>query len=325
MPFRFLRRRRLRRLTGRRKPNPLQRIWEVDPSPVSRVPSPIPLFIPDADLPSQWHPIEGFGCPHPDLQPVPVPFDPMILSTRLEFQGNTPIAMAHVAAILARDRVIVEIGCGSAEIAWEIASKNPGIGVLATDSYEYPCIAEKNSGYGRVAKVWKNRMLRAQIFCPANLAIVRAEVDILKLLPNCSIDTILLVNPEPRIGRSVLDFLAEDRLMEKIKPGPLQIVIKPFSREMGISVCGGPEFNHGNDWSRGLGFLMENPFHFQKGERIQWSVNLGSASPYSSHSTQSDVYTHGTDASALLPHPKHAFRLFLLEKLLRIHRPQNAR
>ncbi|MCP4690451.1 MAG: hypothetical protein GY859_20520 [Desulfobacterales bacterium] len=239
---------------------------------------------------------------HPDLHedanpapsaPVVFPaasaFSPAALAAYLENKGNPPGEIAKLHRVLQRRSVILEIGCGRAEIGREIAGKNPDIGVIATDIYRFPRPGESTLGYGDVALAWRDRRLEAQTAPRDNLVILRSELDILRLLPYRSVDTLLFVNPEPKMGKIFLDFVGKDRLFETLKPGGRQIVIKPFCREMGVTACGGFEFDHSPDYSRGIGFLMESPFDFRIGRKIQWSVDLCAASAYSKNSTRSSV------------------------------------
>jgi hypothetical protein len=103
-----------------------------------------------------------------------------------------------------------------------------------------------------------------------------------------------LVNPEPLVGRALLDLLADPAVYAKIKPGHSQIVIVPFSREMGVVACGGYEFDHVEDWSKGLGFIKSSAFEFRRADKVQWGVDLRGSSPYSKNSTQAGVYLYGS-------------------------------
>ena len=58
---------------------------------------------------------------------------------------------------------------------------------------------------------------------------------------------------------------------------------------MGITACGGYEFDTEADWSRGTGFMVESPFDFKEDTRTQWAVDLGAFSDYSKNSTQTGV------------------------------------
>jgi hypothetical protein len=118
-------------------------------------------------------------------------------------------------------------------------------------------------------------------------------VALLRHFPRQSVDTVLMIHPEPRVGKEVLERLAEPAFCRRLKPGPRRIVALPYSRELGCWVCGGHEFDHGPDWSRGLGFLMESRFAFSKGRRVQWGIDLPRASRYTSNSTQTEVYVAG--------------------------------
>ena len=221
------------------------------------------------------------------------PPQPETLEHYLQANGNSARTVARLRTILNMKTVILEIGCGNAEIAWRIALENPEAGLIATDKFDYPCIAGRHSSYGWVAKTWKNSLLPAQVLGPPNLVVLRAEVEILPFLPLSSVDSILMVNPEPVIGSAVLNKLWAQQWMSRLKIGPQQIVVKPFSSDLGMSVACGFEFDQNPDRSRGLGFLFDSEFHFDKGNRTQWSVNLNASSRYSGNSTQWDVYVHG--------------------------------
>jgi hypothetical protein len=58
--------------------------------------------------------------------------------------------------------------------------------------------------------------------------------------------------------------------------------------------CGGLEFDHQADWSKGLGYLFESEFEFLKADRFHWNVDLARVSPYTKNSTQTDVYCAGS-------------------------------
>ena len=81
--------------------------------------------------------------------------------------------------------------------------------------------------------------------------------------------------------------------LAKIKPGDRQIVILPFSRDMGWGTCGGYEFCCSEDRSMGLGFIMGSDFNFNKTGSVQWGVDLRKSSPYSKNSTQTNVFLYG--------------------------------
>jgi hypothetical protein len=218
-------------------------------------------------------------------------FDP--LSHYLFGQGNPPAEIARLPHVLNQDRVILEIGCGSCEVAWQIALRNPDIGVIATDQYSWETPAGEGSFYQKVAAAWRAGSLPVQHDTPPNLVILRAESEILRLLPERAIDTLLLINPEPLMGKAFIDFLVENDLCRKVRPGSQQIVIIPYCREMGVMACGGYEFQHADDWSRGLDYVMDGRLRFKRGDRRQWGVDLHRTSPYSRNSTQSGVFIYG--------------------------------
>ena len=206
---------------------------------------------------------------------------------------NTPPDINKLDALLRMPQVLLEIGCGNAEAARQIALKNPDMGVIATDLYDWSRPQSAGSGYGKFARQWRHRELSAQMDTPANLVILRAEADLLRCLPLLSIDTVFLLNPEPRVGTAFLALLRGESLFSRIKQGPMQIVILPFSREMGLIACGGCSFDHDSDWSKGLGFIMGSGLRFHQGASIQWGVDLSRISAYTGNSTQRGIYVFG--------------------------------
>lgn len=216
---------------------------------------------------------------------------PQTLADYLREQQNPPEDIAKAVSLGALSRGIVEIGCGGADMARDIALKNADTAVWATDIYDWQGPCRCGSGYRRMAMAWRNRRLAAQRACPENLAVLRAEAHFIAHLPDHSLDGILLVNPEPRVGVAIVTALAAPPLYAKLRPGTGRIVVLPFSREMGMMACGGFEFDHGPDWSRGLAVVKSSPLAFRKGQRHQWGVDL-TASGYTRNSTQSDVYIH---------------------------------
>lgn len=221
-----------------------------------------------------------------------VPF-PCALSSYLREHGNRPGDICKTNRLLQMPNVLLEIGCGTAEAARLIAVKNPGMGVIATDLYDGLPVSCRSSHYGKIARHWREGLLPAQQDPPANLVILRAEADVLPFLPLDAIDTILLVNPEPRVGRAFLELLRKDDLYQRIKTGPTRIVILPYSRELGVMASGGCDFEHDPDWSRGLGYIMASGLPFKRCPPVQWGVDLRRLSPYSGNSTQSELYVCG--------------------------------
>ncbi len=227
------------------------------------------------------------------LRPVVRPSGTGVLASYLKDQGNRSGTIAALDSILKMKTVILEIGCGNAEISWQIAMKNPEIGIIATDIYRSPCLTGSVSGYAKASRSWTNSLLKAQVLAPDNLAVVRADADIIRFLPAESIDTILLINPEPAVGHAFLKFLADNPVFGAVRPGRRQLVIKPFSKKMGVATCGGYEFETEADWSRGTGFMAESPFNFKEDAQTQWAVDLGAYSDYSKNSTQTGVSVCG--------------------------------
>ncbi|MDZ7581570.1 MAG: hypothetical protein U5R30_13405 [Deltaproteobacteria bacterium] len=221
------------------------------------------------------------------------------LAAYLDAQQNPPEDIAKLHRMLAMPNVLLEIGCGSCEAAYEIALKNPDWGVIATDKYFWGLSSAGCSHYETVANEWRAKRLRVQQTVPANLVVLRAEAELLHFIPDQSITSVLLINPEPLVGQAFLDLLAEPPAFAKIKSGDRQIVVLPYSREMGLMASGGCEFDHSADWSMGLGFIMASRFKFKKADRLQWGVDLRELSPYSKNSTQTNVYLYGNTLGPL--------------------------
>lgn len=198
--------------------------------------------------------------------------------------------------LLRMPQVLLEIGCGDGQAALQIALKNPGIGVIATDLYDWSHQSANGSGYGKIARAWRARQLSTQTDAPPNLVVLRAEADFLRYLPVGAVDTILMINPEPRVGKSFLDLLRGESLNLRIKQSPNQIVILPYSRELGVAACGGFSFEHDRDWSRGLGFILGSGLGFRRSASVYWGVDLSRISAYTGNSTQRDIYVCGQPA-----------------------------
>jgi hypothetical protein len=227
------------------------------------------------------------------------------LQRYLAGQGNSPEDISRCRELLQKRAVILEIGCGGGETAWQIARKNPDIGVIATDLYDWEIPESAGSRYRKVALAWRERRLPVQQAGRPNLVLLRSKAELLRHLPDASVDTLLVVNAEPAVGRALLTFLHENRLHRRLRTGDRSIVILPFCREMGVCACGGFEFEHAADWSRGLGYLMESAFEFRKGDPVQWGVLLRAATPYSCNSTQTDVFVWShRDPGADAPAPR---------------------
>jgi hypothetical protein len=219
-------------------------------------------------------------------------------------QNNRPEDIAKFKNIIkSMPGILLEIGCGSGEAALAIAMQNPHLGVIATDLYDWNQEQACHAYYARVARNWREGLLPAQKNAPANLVFLRTQAEILQYLPDNSIDTLLLLNPEPKVAKSFLDLMQRESLFVKIKKGSSQIVILPYSREMGIMACGGFEFEHDTDWSRGLGFIFESKLPFKPGPAVLWGVDLRAVSAYTGNSTQRNVYICGekSEGQAVAP------------------------
>lgn len=262
---------------------------EVSPAvvdaPVLSLPvEPVAATTGTVSVPTTGPPVHGIVCHAGDTHH---------LDAYLAQRENGAAEIAKLHAILTMPQVLFELGCGCGEVAMQIAAKNPTVGVLAVDKYDWDGPSDDGSHYRSVAAAWRARALRAQERALENLVLLRAEADLLDFLPPHAIDTILMVNPEPSVGRWFLESVAATAWRQTLKGSDKQIVVVPFSRELGQIACGGYEFEHASDWSRGLGFMMDSPLAFRRGERLHWGVDLGSASPYSKNSTCTDVYIYG--------------------------------
>jgi hypothetical protein len=219
--------------------------------------------------------------------------DPSELFHYLSRHGNRIEDISRANAVLRMPRVLLEIGCGSGEAARLIAVANPDMGVIATDLYDCGCVPANGSYYGKIARLWCAGQLPAQQDAPPNLAFLRAEAELLRCLPAAALDSILLINPEPLVGQAFIQLLQEEGIAGKIKPGPSQIIILPYSRELGIMASGGFSFEHDSDWSRGLGYIMGSTLPFRRGLPVQWGVDLLRVSAYTGNSTQRDIFIYG--------------------------------
>ena len=256
---------------------------------------------------SHCHPQDSSCCRStiavpPDLCPRPVAVcdrdgihnpDPSELFHYLNRRGNAIDDISRVNDILRMPRVLLEVGCGSGEAARLIAEKNPEMGIIGSDLYDCGGDPANGSYYGKIARLWCGHQLPAQQDAPPNLVFLRAEADLLRCLPDGALDTILLVNPEPLVGQGFIQFLQEEGIAAKIKPGPSRIVILPYSRELGIMASGGVSFEHDPDWSRGLGYIMGSGLPFRRGLPVQWGVDLLKVSAYTANSTQRDIFIFG--------------------------------
>ena len=232
-------------------------------------------------------------------------FDDMPMTAYLIDRGNPRENLQKLWGLLKKaPKLLLEIGCGTGEAALAIALKNPSLGVIATDLYDGAHESSSHSHYARVARAWRDGLLPAQQSIPDNLVILRAEMDWLGFLPDGSIDTVLLLNPEPCVGKTFLEMLQGQSLIRKTKPGGKRVVIMPYSRELGVMTCGGCEFEHDPDWSRGLGFILGSGLPFQRGEPVQWGVNLASVSSYTRSSTQKDLFVYD-DTPGQVPSRSH--------------------
>jgi hypothetical protein len=217
-----------------------------------------------------------------------------LLNAYLLSQENFHEEIVKLKKILEMDHIIFEIGCGSGEVAYEISLKNPHWGVIAIDKFDWATPIKAGSHYQKVAVAWREKQLKIQQYLlPDNLVVLRAEADILRFFPDHRIDSVLMLNPEPKVCEAFLKFISENSWYQKIKPGPNQILVVPFSREMGVNACGGFECAYTEERPGELSFLKAGHFQFRSGEKIHWELDLTRASAYSRNSALNDVYIYG--------------------------------
>jgi hypothetical protein len=216
-----------------------------------------------------------------------------LLNAYLFSHENSNEDISRLKNILDLSHIIFEIGCGSGEAAYEIASKNPHTGVIAIDKYEWAVPVKAGSHYQKVALAWREKQLKIQHSLPNNLVVLRAEADMIRFFPDNCIDSVLMLNPEPKVCEAFLKFICENSWYKKIKPGPNQILVVPFSREMGVNACGGFECAYAEERPGDLVFLKAGPFQFRRGEKNHWGLDLTRVSAYSRNSTRNDVYICG--------------------------------
>lgn len=222
----------------------------------------------------------------------------MMLNAYLFSRDNFQEDIPKLKKILKMEHVIFEIGCGSGEVAWEIAKKNPYTGVIAIDKYDWTVPLNEGSHYQKTALVWREKCLKAQQYAPENLVLLRGEAEIIRFFPDQSIDTVLMVNPEPKVCEAFLKFISQDRWFQKIKPGSGQIFVVPFSRQLGVTAYGGFEWDYSGTGPENLDYLCVSPFEFRRGENNHWGLDLSRASAYSRNSTRNDIYIYGNQFQA---------------------------
>ncbi len=217
----------------------------------------------------------------------------VLLNAYLFSRENFQEDISKLKKILKMDHIIFEIGCGSGEVAWKIAKNNPHTGVIAIDKYDWAVPLNEGSHYQKTALVWREKRLDAQQYAPENLVLLRGEGEIIRFFPDHCIDTVLMINPEPKVCEAFLKFIAQDKWFKKIKPGSGQIFVVPFSRELGVSAYGGFEYDYSETGPGNLDYLSVSPFEFRRGEKKHWGLDLSRASAYSRNSTRNDVYIYG--------------------------------
>ncbi|MBN2145700.1 MAG: hypothetical protein JW774_13890 [Candidatus Aureabacteria bacterium] len=141
----------------------------------------------------------------------------------------------------------LEIGCGDAQVSLEIAKRNPGANVLATDQYRKG--DPRTDAYAKVTHDWEQGELQAQQSGLDNISIARAEFNILHEIPDHSLDYLLLINTST--PSALQDLCSYKRLIQqKLKIGGV-ILWYPYNN---------PE----------IYVDVNNHYHFQKTENFSW-------------------------------------------------------
>ncbi|MCX5714520.1 MAG: class I SAM-dependent methyltransferase, partial [Candidatus Omnitrophica bacterium] len=161
-------------------------------------------------------------------------------------------------------QVILEFGCGPARTAYALAQANPGTGIIATDVFRprKPNLLVYDP-YAKYTQGWESGELPAQTepLLSDNLAVVRAEADILRYVPDNCLDYILLVNPAFQALKEL--FALREELVRKLKTGG-KIIIKPVG-----------------DFKDCLPYIGDG-FTFQEAESVFLSVDLDRVSDFPS-------------------------------------------
>ncbi|MFC1590583.1 hypothetical protein ACFL42_03735, partial [Candidatus Omnitrophota bacterium] len=137
-------------------------------------------------------------------------------------KGNDPKDVGKfLKALLHQKTIILEFACGEAEAAYALAENND-IFVLATDIFTSN---KWTSTYNAYARDFRNRKLPGQENNEyekpplENLSVMRAEADILEVLPPDTIDCILFLNATYDAEKALAGMLKEDRYMRVLKRG----------------------------------------------------------------------------------------------------------
>ncbi len=120
---------------------------------------------------------------------------------------------------------LLELEAGSTAVAEAIAKKNEGeMDVIATDEWDSnPETAQKE--YLQYGQDFEHGQLIAQKSSLGNIVAIRAYADLIRYIPDKSLDYILLVNPSRAIIKDLVVLIREFGLADKLKPTG-QIIIK---------------------------------------------------------------------------------------------------
>ncbi len=121
------------------------------------------------------------------------------------------------------DEFILELGGGALSVAEEIAKKNPDIGILSVDLYGL-IPGEKVT----IFDLKSQNELLAKTTPLDNLSVIRIDSkDILGLLPDETIDHLLLVAPFDKVVYALSETLSQEGVIRKFKENG-QVVFKPL-------------------------------------------------------------------------------------------------
>lgn len=119
--------------------------------------------------------------------------------------------------------VLLEFGCGNAELARAIAEKHPEIAVIATDIYDS---SDTNKTiYRHTALYWEQQALPAQESELSNLVILRSTDEALNILPSKCLKYVMIIHPDPLCLKSLLQSIHDNN---RVLTDDSHIYIKPF-------------------------------------------------------------------------------------------------
>ncbi|MBF0217074.1 MAG: hypothetical protein HQL30_08790 [Candidatus Omnitrophica bacterium] len=138
-----------------------------------------------------------------------------------ELNPNHPEQVKRAVEILmSKSRIVIDAGCGNADPARAMAEADKEAGVIAFDIYNAgPGVA----GFSRDALAWESNTLEAQKDQPGNLAILRADIRLLKYLPDNSMDKFIAGSPGFGLWEDIMG--TAPKILAKLKAGGELIII----------------------------------------------------------------------------------------------------